>query len=477
VVTPTNTESQAIMKKVPAIQLPDELPSDVTGDLTGDLTGDWLRDSLDLDDTGETDSERRVVNRVGVIAAPVDEDETESWARTVIGDRDLGETEAEEPGVPVLATPPSAPAPAPALTGRAARKAAKPSSAKPTPKAPSGTSGAGHAGSSGGKGGKKVKLTRRQRRKLRRQDKRDAEHEAKLLMYRRPLWRGRIVPKTVLGISFTMLTTGLALATSGTLLYMNYRYRQDQSDALVRNFPQQVRQAQRAVQNEGRNARSLIRGELEPLQKLAATAETLTTVLKGAEPSVWAVRTFDVDGQGTAGTAFVVASDDQKTFMLTSLSVVQASTAKPGPDIKIRKGDKEEVAKLWTWDESRDLALLVVDGLGAQPPLSWAAPNAIKLGDQIFDVSGFGSNNASIAEGRVSDLNADGIQHSAPIGTHFRGGPIIDGQGRVVAIASRSYAPLGFPSDGIFFAPPISGSCDKVLRCLNNRVDGAGAQR
>jgi hypothetical protein len=449
---------------------PGELNADLTDDLTGDLSGDWLRDSLD--ENTEDDSYDIADDAPKTVVLG---DDTAAWERTVIGDtaghpetnaKSKPSTEAPIAKPSLLATPTSAKSAtdAPAKTESKPQETKKHRDAKPAPSRSKSTAA-------------RTKPTRRERRKLRRQDKRDAEHEAKLLMYRRPLWRGRVLPKTVLGISFTMLTTGLALATSGTVLYMNYRYRQDQSDTLVRNFPQQVRQAQRAVQNEGRNARSLIQGELEPLRKLAATAETLTTVLKGAEPSVWAVRTFDVDGQGTAGTAFVVASDDEKTFMLTSLSVVQAATAKPGPPIKVRKGDKEETATLWTWDESRDLALLVVNGVGGQPPLSWAAPNAVKRGDQIFDLSGFGSDNASIAEGRIADLSSDGIQHTAPIGTHFRGGPIIDGQGRVVAIASRTYAPLGFASDGVFFAPPISGSCDKVLRCLNNRVDGAGSQR
>jgi S1-C subfamily serine protease len=428
----------------------DDFAGDVTGDVTGESGSDWLLDSLvDTTAAGGPVHKNRQGNLTdsdgGVSDDDGDGDDSSSWERSVIG---------ETAPVSESAAPPTArlmPDMA-AESQQPKAKAAAPT--KPKPKRP----------------------TRRNRRSLRRQDKRLAEREAKALMHRRPLWRGRIVPKTVLGISFTMLTTGLAMAVSGTLLFMNYRFRQDQSDALVRNFPSQVRQAQRAVTNEGRNARSQIQAELEPLKKLAATAETLTAVLKTAEPSVWAIRTFDVDGQGTAGTAFVVASDDEKTFMLTSLTVVQASTVKPGPKILVRKGNKEEEATLFTWDEERDLALLVV-AIGDQPPLSWASPDATKLGDQVFDVSGFGANDASIVEGRVADVWIDGIQHTAPIGTHFRGGPIIDGDGRVVALSSRTYAPLGFVSDGVFFAPPIQSACTKVLRCLNNRVDGAGAQR
>ncbi len=485
-----------------------ELTTDLSDDLSGDQTGDWLSDSLDDEPSLELTSadvaltsgrvtQPALVTAAGMPSGTVDgetgetgaltvDDDSASWERTVIGDesdtdrttRRLEQSAAtstlEEPEAEPAARGSSGTATAVAVQRTANRS--KQQEPKP-PKGARASKVSDHKSNGPARSSRKTPDTWSGRRRARRADKRLAEREAKALMHRRPLWRGRVIPKTVLGITFTMLVSGLAMAVSGTLLYMNYRYRQDQSDALVRNFPQQVRQAQRAVQNEGRNARSLIQDELEPLRKLAATAETLTTVLTAAEPSVWAVRTFDVDGQGTAGTAFVVASDDEKTFMVTSLSVVKASTAKPGPQILVRKGNNESAATLWTWDDKRDLALLVVTGLGNQPPLSWAAPTATRLGDQVFIMSGFGANDASIVEGRVGDVFADGIQHTAPIGTHFRGGPIIDSQGRVVAVASWNYAPLGFTSTGVFFAPPIAASCEQVLRCLNNRVDGAGAQR
>ncbi len=479
-----------------------ELTTDLSDDLSGDQTGDWLTASLDDEPSRELPALAPTSGRAnqplpitpaawasGTVDGGIDaygavavDDDSASWERTVIGDEsDTDRTtrrleqSAATSSLESAAGPENRDGPGVDAAQRTADRSTpqEPKQSKPARTSkPSDHKSSGPARPSG-----RTHDTWSGRRRARRADKRLAEREAKALMHRRPLWRGRVIPKTVLGITFTMLVSGLAMAVSGTLLYMNYRYRQDQSDALVRNFPQQVRQAQRAVQNEGRNARSLIQDELEPLRKLAATAETLTTVLTAAEPSVWAVRTFDVDGQGTAGTAFVVASDDEKTFMVTSLSVVKASTAKPGPQILVRKGNNESAATLWTWDDKRDLALLVVTGLGNQPPLSWAAPTATRLGDQVFIMSGFGANDASIVEGRVGDVFADGIQHTAPIGTHFRGGPIIDSQSRVVAVASWNYAPLGFTSTGVFFAPPISASCEQVLRCLNNRVDGAGAQR
>lgn len=339
---------------------------------------------------------------------------------------------------------------------KAARKATTPATGSPT--ATSAVTGPPRPGTPG-----KKPISRRAQRRLRKR-------------LRPPFWRGRVIPKTVLGISFTMLVAGLAMASSGAGLFMNYRYRQDQSDALVRNFDARTRQATRAVQAEGTNARAQVQQELEPLRKLAATAETLSVVLTKAQPSTFSVTTFDVNGAPVVGTAFVVASDDQKSFLLTSYAVVRAAATRPGPAVTVRKGAQEMDAKLWTWQEDRDMALLIVN-TGNLPRLDWAAPDAARLGDQVFAMSGLGSANASITQGFIADVSSTGLQHSAPLGTAFQGGPLLTAQGRVVAMASRSYAPLGFVSDGVFFAPPVQAACEKVLKCPNGQVTSAGDQR
>jgi S1-C subfamily serine protease len=423
---------------------------------------DWLTDSLDspeaeLDsDISELAPELDLTDHTADPVAPDHaeadfEDSTDTslqddWERAVIGDDDdssLGEQ--------TMVRPPQTNATPNALPNALPKAQPKPPSTPPPSAAPAGA----------------PSVSRRKRRAM---DKaiRRAEHR------RRPFWRGRVIPKTVLGISFTMLVAGLAMATSGTLLFMQYRYRQDESDALVRNFPAQVRAAQRAVRNEGENARKRIDQQLQPLQKLAATSETLTNVVTAAGPSVWSVRTRDVDGQAVGGSAFIVASDDEKTFLLTSLAVVSASTTRPGPEIKVRKAEQELVATLWTWDESNDLALLVIN-TGGLPPISWASPETARLGDQVFAVSGFGGQGAAILEGRVADVSKDGLQHSTPVSGLFRGGPLLNVDGRVVAVASRNYSPLGIPTEG--FAAPVQNACNQVLRCSGKGVEGAQAQR
>lgn len=286
----------------------------------------------------------------------------------------------------------------------------------------------------------------------------------------------RVLPRSVLGISLLILATGLGAAISGTILFMRYEYRRDTSDAKIQGFDKRVKLSTDAVIAEGQNAQARIQTELDPLLKQAATGDTLVRLLKDAQPSVMTVNTFDEAGAGVVGTSFVVASDAEKSFLLTSYSLVKAAVVRPGPDIVVRQGTTEYKATLWTWQENVDLALLIINK-GNLPHLAWAAPTDTKLGSQIFAVSGLGTSGGAITSGFVADVSSSGIQHYAPIGTAFQGGPILNDRGRVVAVGSRNYAPLGFASDAVWFAPLVQSACEQLLKCPQGQVTGASAQR
>ncbi len=292
---------------------------------------------------------------------------------------------------------------------------------------------------------------------------------------RPPRWRGRILPKSIIGISLLMLAFGTGMAASGVGLYLYYQYRVDTSDQQIKNFKGEFKKAKDTIRNESVNARAQIQAELEPLRKVAATGQTLEALLTKVQPSVWTVSTFDVAGAPIVGSAFVVASDAEKSFLLTSYSVTKAAATQPGPDILVRKGVDERKATLWTWDEKNDLALLIIDQ-GKLPRLDWAAAKDLRLGDRVFAVSGLGTAGGAITSGYIADVSATGIQHDAAVGAAFQGGPILDSDAKVVSVGSRAYAPLGFPSEGVYFGIPITAACEKVLSCPGGRVSGAGPQ-
>ena len=166
------------------------------------------------------------------------------------------------------------------------------------------------------------------------------------------------------------------------------------------------------------------------------------------------------------GSAFVVASDKDQSLLLTSLDVVKAGTVTPAPAITLEKGDKKMSATLWAWDPKTDLALLVVHTPGLKP-LVWAsdADAAKALGSSVYVVSGLGGNGASATPGLVVDQSTSGFQHTAVIGSAYRGGPILNASGKVLGVASVSYQPLGFDPGDVHFSIPIGKACDTVLVC------------
>ena len=305
---------------------------------------------------------------------------------------------------------------------------------------------------------------------------------AKQAQWRResPEWRERLVPKTVLGISALILAFAVGSAFSGVALYAYYQNRLDEDANFNKDFAaqfgQQFDNAKKTIEADATNARAAIQSELEPLRKIAASGETLTNLQKVVGPSTFFVQTLDVAGKASVGSAFVIASDSRQSYLLASFTTVRAATRAPGPPIDVRQGNGANIkATLWTWQEDKDLALLIIDK-GSLPKVTFApASPPLKLGERVFALQGLGGTGPAPTQGFVSDISAAGILHDAAVGQGFQGGPLVNSEGKVLGIASRSYAPLGFESDGVYFAIPSRTACEKVLKCPNGDPAGASA--
>jgi S1-C subfamily serine protease len=287
-----------------------------------------------------------------------------------------------------------------------------------------------------------------------------------------------MVPRTVLGMSVLILAFAIGAAFSGVVFYSYYEFRKDSSDKVaeqfVEGFDNRFDTAKKTIEAERENAKAEIQKELEPLKKLAASAETLDELVKKAGPSTWFVRTLDGAGQPSVGSAFVVASDNSQSLLLASFTTVEAATHNPGPQVTVRKGDQEIKATVWTWQPEKDLALLII-AKGGQPALKFAPTNPpLKTGERVFALSGLGAAGAAITQGFVADVSSAGVQHDAAVGPSFQGGPLVNSEGEVLAVASRAYGPLGFRTETVWFGVPIRAACDKVLKCPSGAVGGAG---
>ena len=292
-------------------------------------------------------------------------------------------------------------------------------------------------------------------------------------------WR-RIIPSSALGLAGLLFCMSVASAFTGAVLYAYYEYQlgktEDRVDQFQAGFEDRVDEAVSKIDDERDAAVGAVQTQLDDLEKFAASGETLAGILEKTSPSVWFVSTLDEAGQPSVGSAFVVASDGDKTLMVTSYTTVRAATRTPGPPINIRKGDQQLKATLHTWQEEKDLALLIVDK-GGMTKLPFAGKDAsLKTGERIFAVSGLGASGGAISQGFVADVSSAGIQHDAAIGSAFQGGPLLNDKGEVLAVASRAYAPLGFGTDAVFFGVPIRSTCDKILKCPDGGEPSAGSK-
>ena len=202
-------------------------------------------------------------------------------------------------------------------------------------------------------------------------------------------------------------------------------------------------------------------------QTSGSTTTTLPQILtadgvaKKAAPSVWSVASLDDSGNPVQGSGFVAGSFGGQTYLITSLALVRAATRIPGPDITVGNGGTQLKATLWTWQEERDLALLMIGR--AAPSLSWADQSpAAKAGDKVYTVSGTGG---AAIPGVLSSVSPSDIQHNIFVDPTRQGAPLLNEKGQVLGMLSLSFNPGATNTDTVFDAVPITATCEKVLTC------------
>ena len=282
------------------------------------------------------------------------------------------------------------------------------------------------------------------------------------------------MPTTALGLATMLFFMSIASAFTGAVLYAYYEYRlgqtEDKVDAFEANFGETLDGAIDRIEEAGDEAVGQVQTQLDDLERFAASGETLSGLLEQAQASVWFVETLDDAGQPSVGSAFVVFSDVEQSFLVTSYATVEAATTQPAPEITVRKGDERLTARLTSWDPPNDMALLTIDK-PELPALEWAPTDPpVQVGDRVFVVSGLGTAGGSISQGFVAGVSAEGVQHDAPVGAAFQGGPLLNSSGEVLGMASRRYSPLGFNPEAVFFGVPIRSSCSQVIQCPDGQA-------
>ncbi len=305
-------------------------------------------------------------------------------------------------------------------------------------------------------------------RRERRRAKRRAKDEARGA--RLELRRHRILPRTFIGISLLLLAGAVGAAFSGALLYAYYDWRlstnEDRVGVLAESLQQRLTDAGDSIDQAQQQALAELQQRAGPLIDQKSDAVAMADLTPVVLPSTFFVSTLDENGQPSVGTAFVVSSDETSSLLVTSYRAVAASTTQPGPAIQLTNNGGDPVdARLYSWDPEHDLALLSIDR-GGLPTLTWATgDDAAVTGERVYAASGVGAAGITFSPGTVLDQSADGIQMTAPVGSAWQGGPVVTQDGKVIAVASLAYQPLGFNPGQVPFAAPVNAACDTLLDC------------
>lgn len=278
-----------------------------------------------------------------------------------------------------------------------------------------------------------------------------------------------MLPRTALGLASLLFFMAVSAAFSGAALFAYYRFELDDTRQRVAELEGEIADdlefAEQAIAQRTDEATAEIDGLLQELEQFAASGQTVDELLENVGPSVFLVTSIDEAGQPSVGSAFVLFSDSERSFLLTSYATVRAATVEPGPGVEVSQGGNALPVQLSAWDEGRDLALLIAEESPNLPAVKIADPSSVGAGDRLFAVSGLGSDGGALVQGVVSDVSARAIQHDAPIGPQFQGGPLLNSSGELVGIGSRRFAPLGFVPETVFFGIPVREACAELVQC------------
>ena len=261
----------------------------------------------------------------------------------------------------------------------------------------------------------------------------------------RPFLRRHFWPPSALGIVVISVVVSMLVGFTGALIYTS-------SDNA------QIAAVDPADQS--RVAPTIPPSAEPPTPSTIPPPQVLTPegIADKAGPSVWSVSSLDDAGRPVEGSGFIAGSFGGQTYLLTSLSIVRAATRIPGPEIVVRNGRSEVTASLWTWQEDRDLALLVTNRTA--PSLNWGDQEpGVKPGDKVYVVGGAGG---GAVAGVISGVSPTSIQHNVFVDERRQGAPLLNDKGQVLGMVSLALSP---PAGDTFTAVPIAAACERVLTC------------
>ncbi|MBW3573679.1 MAG: trypsin-like peptidase domain-containing protein [Actinobacteria bacterium] len=165
---------------------------------------------------------------------------------------------------------------------------------------------------------------------------------------------------------------------------------------------------------------------LAALEGEASRSLDSTEVAERARASVFTV----VSATGR-GSAWVIESDGVRSRLVTNLHVVGLG-AVPGSRVQVVREDLRLDGEVLVTDESRDLAVVVVDHDLPTLPTAGDRP---RVGEPVLVIGSPLGLEQSVVTGIVSAFRPGHVQISAPLNPGNSGGPVLDARGEVIGVA------------------------------------------
>jgi len=184
-----------------------------------------------------------------------------------------------------------------------------------------------------------------------------------------------------------------------------------------------------------------------------------TMIVQRVEPSVLTIET-----PTGLGSAWVAHADSTGSDLVTNFHVVADAWDARQSEVDVKQRDRTIKGVISRVDRDNDLAIVhVTDQFTALP----AAVSRPELGSTVMAVGSplglAGSLSIGVVSGYRSIDGSDFLQFSAPISPGNSGGPVVDGYGRVVAVAAAKFEGTGV--EALSLAIPVQTVCTMLVAC------------
>jgi putative serine protease PepD len=200
--------------------------------------------------------------------------------------------------------------------------------------------------------------------------------------------------------------------------------------------------------------------QVKSLQARSGAQADWTAIAAEVEPSVFTIATDNVLGSG-----WVVRSDAGGSELLTNFHVVEDAWNSGAVTVDVRQADRTMRGTVVRVDRGDDLAIVHVQARLAALKTLDARP---ALGAAVMAVGSPMGLGGTVSIGVISGFRSlggsDYIQFSAPISPGNSGGPIVDRDGHVMAVATAKL--VGDGAEALGFGIPVQTACAVLVACI-----------